>query len=236
MALKTHQLQSWVRSSFLSIPVASRSPQFKTFISSVVQTSLNVNITEAARAKPHVLQAEVLFQQFLQSGSASDMDKLNIAVASASIRGKLQQHPILQGLTLSCYKMIERQERGLSQQGRDKSGSVNASELGKSLVAQAGTTLALAGANSELLKMFGRSIASCTPMVADLHVQSLPNPVMALNHMERLRTNITLIDQRLSATTQTTGRVLPHDALLSLLCLMSMGYQWISRDICHMDL
>ena len=205
MTLKTHQLQSWVRSSFLSMPITGRSEEYRTCLSAVVQTSLNVNVTTAVSAKPYLMQAEGLFQQFLQSGSVSDMDKVNIAIASASIQGKLQQHPLIQGLTLSCYKQLERQERGLAMQGRDKANSMIGSDLGKSLVQQAGATLALAGGNKEMLKLFGRSLVSCSPNVANLHAKSLPNPVLALDNPERLRTNLALIDQRLSASTQSSG-------------------------------
>lgn len=201
---RTHELQMWVRMSFHSISVNRRSEPFHSFVQTVVDPCMRVNVTSALQTRPQLLQAQVLFQEFLQNGDASVMDRVNAEIASATINGKLQHHPLLQGLTMSCLKMLDRQEKGLNMTGRNAATSIQATEEGRMLVQEAGATLAILGCNKEILKRFGQNSATRS-VFEDMRAHSLPTPRLALATPTQVQENLQLIDHHLSATTMTSG-------------------------------
>ena len=129
---------------------------------------------------------------------------MNIAIADASIGGKLQGHPVLQGLALSCLHRLDRESVGASLVGPKGNSSAMSTEQGMLLAQEAGATLALAGASDHLLKIFGshKPRASIETRLTSL---SLPCPALALGIPGQLEENMTLIDQRLSSLSHTTG-------------------------------
>eukprot|EP00438_Fugacium_kawagutii_P001566 Skav235500 [mRNA] locus=scaffold3432:23399:30233:- [translate_table: standard] len=199
-----HELQQWVRRSFLCVPVDRRSRALKSFIEMVVLPCTGVNVTATVKTKPQLLQAQALFSSFLESGDASVMDQIAVQIAQASISGRLHNHPVLQGLTLSTMKMQDPQERGLSLAGRDAKNTPLATEEGRMLVSEAGSTLAILGCNAEVLRRFGQNAVG-SKKLGDMTSKSLPTAMLALGSKEVLKQNIEFIDQQLSATSHMSG-------------------------------
>lgn len=208
LGLQVHELQQWVRSSFLSIRSDKRNTVLQAFMSSVIEPCLQTNVTAALDHKPQLLQVQSHFERFLTNPDAEEMDRVNVAVAQASLTGRLQNHPLIQGLILTCLRVIERQESGVSgTKGRIASNSAMSTETARSLAQNAGQMLAIAGGNSRMLALFGAGVRPWrnTNYSAELEKSSLPVPFLSLACSETIRSNMTLIDQRLSAMSKQSG-------------------------------
>jgi hypothetical protein len=202
MDLRTHELQTWVRKSFLCMPEKAKSAQFRNFMDTTVEPCMRINVHAALQTRPQIVQAQTLFTNFLEKGDPAIVDRINVEIAQASLSGKLQNHPLLQGLILSCLKMLDREERGLQMVGRDDESSLQFTEEARYLVQEAGSQLAILGCNKHILQKFG---LRCRPQLPDLTDSGLPTPMLALQTAEAVRDNMILIDQRLSAATETSG-------------------------------
>ena len=204
IAYNVMNLKNWVRSSFLSLGEERRSQAMQNFMDSFVVPCVQVNVHAALEARPQLLRVQTMFETALEQRSTSDMERINLEIAKCSVEGRLAQHPLLQGLILSCIKMLEREEKGLSMTGRNASTSIHANDEVKALVQEAGCTLAILGCNAELLKRFGQSRA-VKKTLKDMTEKGLPTPMLALSEESKIRDNVTLIDERLSATTGKSG-------------------------------
>eukprot|EP00435_Cladocopium_sp_Y103_P055676 s553_g18.t1 len=202
MNFRTHELQTWVRKSFLCVPGRIKSDQYQSFMDTTVDPCMRMNVHAALQSRPQIVQAQTLFTNFLEQGDPAIVDRINVEIAQASLSGKLQNHPLLQGLILSCLKMLDRQERGLQMTGRDDEGSLQFTDEVRYLVQEAGCQLAILGCNKHILQKFG---LRQRPKVPDLTDSGLPTPMIALQSAEMVRENMLLIDQRLSAATETSG-------------------------------
>jgi len=197
-------LKNWVRSSFLSLEESRRSQAMQSFMESIVTPCVQVNVHAALEARPQLLRVQTVFETALEQRSISDMERINLEIAKCSVEGRLSQHPLLQGLILSCIKLLEREEKGLAMTGRNAANSIAANDEAKGLVQEAGATLAILGCNAEMLKRFGQSRA-VKRSLKNMTEYGLPSPMLALSQESKIRENLTLIDERLSATTGKSG-------------------------------
>lgn len=213
--LATHELQQWVRSSFLSVRVSHRNEVLSSFLSSIVYPSLKINLTTAKLQKPLLLNVQASFEQFLARPDLSDLERIRVMVAEASIKGRLETNPLIQGLIMTCLRVAEREEKGLEAEGitkgRISKSSIMHSDAAKELAHQAGKTLCLVSrGNRHLLKLFGagqRPFSNGKENYSkSLQTASLPVPFDALDVKGKLASNIMLIDQKLSALSDCSGR------------------------------
>ena len=230
MDLRTHELQTWVRKSFLCMTEKAKSAQFRNFMDTTVEPCMRINVHAALQTRPQIVQAQTLFTNFLEKGDPAIVDRINVEIAQASLSGKLQNHPLLQGLILSCLKMLDREERGLQMVGRDDESSLQFTEEARYLVQEAGSQLAILGCNKHILQKFG---LRCRPQLPDLTDSGLPTPMLALQTAEAVRDNMILIDQRLSAATETSGcdpsRLITFSHLFWYIYL-GFGWFWNALD------
>ncbi|CAK9015951.1 unnamed protein product [Durusdinium trenchii] len=142
----------------------------------------------------------------MQEPEATDLEKVSVAIASASIGGRLESNGFIQGLVLSCLRQSERQEQNKDCRGRISKNSCMATPGAKDLCQEAGTTLALYTGNVSLLRKFGvpnKKKNRCWE--SDLERANLPQPFVSLSDPGKLKSNVTVIEQRLSEMTQNTG-------------------------------
>ena len=176
----------------------------QSFMESIVTPCVQVNVHAALEARPQLLRVQTVFETALEQRSISDMERINLEIAKCSVEGRLSQHPLLQGLILSCIKLLEREEKGLAMTGRNAANSIAANDEAKGLVQEAGATLAILGCNAEMLKRFGQSRA-VKRSLKNMTEYGLPSPMLALSQESKIPENLTLIDERLSATTGKSG-------------------------------
>eukprot|EP00438_Fugacium_kawagutii_P011024 Skav204814 [mRNA] locus=scaffold3914:21728:41955:- [translate_table: standard] len=189
MNLDSRTLQEYVRNSFVhdSFP----SEIYKEWVDSVVKPALRVNIS----AMPAGLQ-EIMHKvnMLLVSGRVSDQVIAELKVASAAISGSLSKHPILMGLALQSRRLLEKQERGLSDMRGRRSLET---DYERSVIADAGQQLALAAGQPSLAREFGLAAAALKIDLAELEAHGLPNPGLAILKHEALQKNFELIDQKI---------------------------------------
>ena len=215
--LSPFQLQSWVRSTFLSVRDHLRGVAYKTFLECRVQPCLVQNVTKLAKLQPVLRQANAQLQKFLAQPSADGMDTVKAVIAKACLEGKMDTHPVLQGLALTCLRVLERKEAGLAgcTQGRIKAGSAMHSEAARELAAEAGRLLSLHGGNTRLLKLFSAHTKPLMGIQEKLQQAGLPIPFNSFSS-GLLRENLQLVDQRLSASSGTFGSALSYRTFMNL--------------------
>lgn len=216
LKLQLWELQQYVRSAFLSIRQDRRNNVLQSFLDGVVLPAVNVNLQKAADQKPAILQAQSALDRFLKSSDVEEVEQIRVLIAQASLSGRMENHPVLQGLTLSCLRAIEREESGShSLQGRIKEGSAMHTAAAKSLAMEAGRLLALSGCSSRTLKLFHAPMRPWRDRnySATLVESGLPVPFDALKDVEALRHNVEMADCKLSLATKAHGRI----SLLELL-------------------
>eukprot|EP00913_Durusdinium_trenchii_P029519 g27671.t1 len=132
----------------------------------------------------------------VQTGQLSEMQKINLDIATAAVTGRLEDNPFIQGLLIKCVRTLEKSERGIvSLRGR-ASNAVSSTE--QSLVADAALTLCMsAGGNAALAKQLGQNTKPPQAVLDDLHSMSLPCPALALmsSNIEILEENLKIVDQ-----------------------------------------
>ena len=145
LALKTDHLQQIVRANWAHGLWALKGPQMD-FFKSTVQPSLRYSTGSVPECFSDVL---VRFRAYVASGIASESDQVNLKLAAAALDGTLDGHPLLQGLSLQCLRLLDKEEWGVSIRGRrNRECSREAA-----LIADAGLKLALAGGNWKLGQM-----------------------------------------------------------------------------------
>ena len=208
LAYKDCELQQWVRFSFCSVTVRSRSPAFTSFLETRVLPAISVNVVSTKKRKPELLEAQLTFERFLKDPRHSDAEKIDIAVAQAGLQGRLRGDPLMLGMVLSCLKVVDRKEAGKKTHGPNSKESGLGSELAVELAAEAGTVLAASVGNSHFLSRFGfsKKHLQMDDFGERLRRAGLPVPFLALSHEETIRNNMLQIDQSFSAFTNTCGR------------------------------
>ena len=87
-------------------------------------------------------------------------------------------------------------------------------ELERSLISDAGMSLAMATGNSTLAQQFGLSSAECKISLEELDKNVLPNSALALLWPEQLKENFVIADQRFVRPENTPKRHLPGEMFL----------------------
>lgn len=203
----TFELQQWVRATCLSLRKDLRSDAVKTFTDMIVRPCLSVNVAQAKGQKPSLLQAQQIFEGFLNDPLQTDAAKVNVAIAQAGLTGKLQSNPTLVGMILTCMKVLDRAEKNQATFGPNAKTSALSCDLAVELASEAGVMLAAAGGNDAWLARFGVSKKHLKLHNFDEQLQraALANPFLALHQPETIRENMQIIDQKLSSFTDTFG-------------------------------
>ena len=204
---KNHQLQNWVRSSFLSMRKDKRNAVVQEYLSHHVNPVVNINVAAATDKKAGLIQAQDCFERFLRSPGHDELDRINVAIAGAALNGRLHGNPVLIGLVVSCLKLLQRSEDGKKMSGQNSKSDPICSPEAMALAKDAGATLALAGGSRGLLRQLGMTgvAAMSEDYEQRLAKNCLPVPFLALSRNGRLQENVTVIDQRLSSFTDTSG-------------------------------
>lgn len=211
LKLETYELQSWVKSSFLSIRKDRRNPILSHFMTTVVEPTLSVNVVSAAAQKSTHLRAQACFERYLHHPQTDEYEQVNLAIAEASLNGRLQGHPFIMGLILSSLRVLEREEKGITgagrTQGRIAKSSAMSSDAAKDLAMEAARMLCRTGGNHQLLASLGCHTRPFKDEQYTLALQklSLPVPFLALADDAVLRSNLEAIDRRHSAFSGRTG-------------------------------
>lgn len=190
-ALKAPELQKLVRYGFKSSADENQTTAMQNFVATTVSPCLKVHVDAVDSNVPVFVNH---FLATLKSRNMTEMQEVNMTIATAAATGKLESNPTLQGLMVKMVRTLERNERGVSTRGRH-----GKSELERTLVADAALTLCLAsGGNQHLATKLGQSASPPRFFLDDLVGRSLPCPALALLDPEYLMLNCELVDQRFS--------------------------------------
>ena len=216
IAFKNHELQQWVRASFLSIRADQRNDVLSCYMSSVVTPCLKLNLTTAGQQRPILLNVQATFENFLARNDSNELDKIRVQLAQACMSGRLDSNPMIQGLIMTCLRVADRQDAGHQgaglTTGRIAKSSPMYSPEARELACEAGRLLCLASrGNRHLLKIFGAhtrpfSAHKNNNYSAALQKASLPIPFNAIDRPGALGHNFLMIDQQLSVISDTSGR------------------------------
>ena len=185
---KVTHLQQNVRESFLCERMPS--PALQRFIATVVQPACRVNVSAVP---DRLADVAAKFAAIIASGDAQDQDLANLKMASACMTGKLDEHPLIQGLLLQLRRKLDKASRGItSMRGRrDKETQVETEAI-----KTAGLELAILSGSMCLAREFGLPMASMRTSLDELDKHSLPSPALALVWPEVMESNVRLVDQR----------------------------------------
>ena len=187
MKLPALQKQQYVRASWLKDHTGTKA--VKDFVAIVVKPCLQVNVNSIP---DQLAEISARFTCILAGGRASEQDMIDLKLASSVISGRLQGHPLIQGLALQCHRKLEKEERGVGMQGRRSSHT----ELEAYLIRDAGVQLAIAAGNSTLAREFGLNPSSHKVKFDMLSERNLPVPALAVCWPDVLQQNFLLTDQR----------------------------------------
>lgn len=98
----------------------------------------------------------------IASGESGESTIGTMKMASAILKGDLENHPLLHGITLQCLRRIDKEKRGITTMAGRRSTE---SQMEADLIADAGLSLSLAGGNKQLAKQLLSAIF--------IHVQSI---------------------------------------------------------------
>lgn len=78
----------------------------------VVRPALECNVAAVPEKMADVIA-------ILAGSEANEEDHANLKIACAALMGQLSSHPLIQGLTLQCRRLIDKTERGISTMPRE---------------------------------------------------------------------------------------------------------------------
>lgn len=116
------------------------------FVSSVVQPALRFNIATVPECFSDVVTR---FSASIASGLFDDRDVAKLKIAAGVLDGRLDNHPLLHGLSLQCMRLLEKQQRGVNTM-RGRRSTENPLET--ALISDAGLRLAMMSNNKKLAK------------------------------------------------------------------------------------
>lgn len=186
--MSSSKLQLYVRAGLKCDP--NPSDALKSFIASVVTPACDVNI---ASIPDRLAETVSKLSCMLKGAEGSEQDKVDIKLALSAVSGRLQNHPLIQGLILQCSRYLEKRSRGIKDMRGRRS---NESDLERDLVLDAGLQLSIASNNKNLATQFGLAMDSGKVRFDVLARHSLPIPCLALDYPEQLAENFNLADQR----------------------------------------
>ena len=193
LKLSIPELQQEVRQGFMAVPIDRRTAAMRDLIEGVVKPCLAVNASSLGKNEEF---AQVLskFSQLVMSGQLSELQELNVRIATGVISGTMDSHPMIQGVALSCLRQCDKSIRGIE----DRRGRIgNLSETERQALADVGCQFALAGGNSKIATVLGMSATAQKIKLDDLESRGLPCPALALTCSDYLKKNLQLIDQKL---------------------------------------
>ena len=189
MKLDNTKLQQVVRLGWCSSSL-DPSESCDSFVAAVVKPALRVNCFGVSDGLADVIGR---CTALICSGQAPESDIASLKLAAAAMRGRLQEHPLLQGLVLQTFRLLDKQQRGITTMAGRRS---NETETESALIRDAGQTLAIACCNPGLARQFGVSLASASTCLDQLLSNSIPAPALALLWPKILEENFLLVDQR----------------------------------------
>ena len=159
LALKTNKLQQYVRASWLSTPLTGANQALISFVNSIVKPALNVCVHSVPENFVDVIGR---LTACIASGESGESTIGTMKMASAILKGDLENHPLLHGITLQCLRRIDKEKRGITTMAGRRSTE---SQMEADLIADAGLSLSLAGGNKQLAKQLLSAIF--------IHIQSI---------------------------------------------------------------
>lgn len=189
-SLSVLELQQFVRSTYQTTVKDTMTQPMQDFVASHVAPCLKVNASSVSEELP-ALSSKLVCA--LHKGKLTELQELNVKIASAAVTGKLDANPFVQGLLVSVLTQLEKSERGIEVLTGRKQSSMTGTEL--SLLSEAGLQLSIAGCNARMARKFGQSPAALKIDLDQLPRLSLPLPALALLNKEHLDANLELIDQ-----------------------------------------
>lgn len=188
LELDCGKLQYWVRTSWLCDGTGNK--QLENYVASCVRPAVKCNLASVPK---NMQEITAKFEAIIRGGLASEEDIASFKVACAAAKGELAMHPLVLGLSLQCHRLVEKETRGICHmQGRRSKESPHEAAL----IADAGLSLAIAGANMSLARQFGVPASALKIDVDELRKLSLPQPALALCFPEVMKENFALADQR----------------------------------------
>ena len=181
--------QKFVRAQFTCIPKSSWGRALSDLVGSIVQPCLSVSV-HSWDAKV-ACNAQTVASK-LKTGSLSSLDDVNLKLACHVASGSLNEHHLVHGVLCAAVEQTLRAQRGTGGMRQ-----LRVSDVEKSLMAEAGITLALAAKNMSVLQQFGLAWTVPRLPLANLHGQNLPDPFVALADPAVLQENSLLIDSLL---------------------------------------
>ncbi len=154
LAVTNVELQGKVRSHFGSLPAKYMSPEMRRLVSTVIRPVMRVNVEGCT---PELSSLVAQFSRYLATGRATELQEVNIKIASSAISGDLDKHPFVQGLAVAIVHKIDREARGCEGVKGPKK-SANSTEI--KLIADSGATLALATKDKTLARTCGTSASA----------------------------------------------------------------------------
>lgn len=188
LGLETWKLQQFVRYSFHCD--GKQGPELQKFTSMLVDPALSCSTANVPEQMSDVIAR---FTSVITGGEASEEDVLNLKLCCSALKGEFSSHPLIQGLALQCRRLLDKQARGISSMKGRRSVE---SEKEKSLIRDAGLTLAMMAGNQALAREFGLPKSSCRIDFKELAAFSLPTPALALNFPGIIQQNFQIADQR----------------------------------------
>lgn len=202
MQCSNGRLQQLVRESFTSDGKPSEVQQ--RFMATVVDPALAVAIGSVPERLQDVTSR---IAAVIAGGQGDEAELSNMKLALASLKGSFNTHPMVQGLMLQCFQLVDRQERGIyTMKGRRNLQT----DHERAAINDAGLQFAVLAGNSTLMKTFGLNPRASKTQVDDLAKFSLPQSPLAFLWPETLRKNFQICDQRFLKALSTPRRYLDH--------------------------
>ena len=221
MSLTDGELQQLVRSAFMyEAPDEPRATHMD-FVNVVARPCMKINVSKVGGAFAELLSR---MTACLASGQLSEMEEVNARIAAAALSGRLENHPMVHGLTISAVRLLEKQADGIEGlKGRPR----DVSQTEYNLVADAGLSLAIAGGNATLARSFGQRLGAGRVTFDQLNERDLPRPALSLRFEGLLKENMDSIDRRLPTVADMPTRRLfvAFDATYLQPCLMQCTVQ-----------
>ena len=174
--------QMWVRDSFLMLAKYEMTSLHQQCMCCAVMPCLGENAGSREEPRPGTLSK---LTQALESEKLSEMDEVQARIATAALRGTLDRHAVMQGLTLAVARMLDRQDKGLRLTAGRKAC---VTDVENSLSRHAGLSLAIAGCNNPMLRRFGQTKYVARIKLPELSTKhAVPNPALALADPDRLK-------------------------------------------------
>lgn len=187
--MSTEDLQKLVRKHWCRVPVAFQNATQSDFLNSCVAPSLKVTPAECTSELRELSNA---FAAKLAGGELDELAAVSARIAKASCSGRLAEHPALMGLVLQVINVMEKNDRGVGQQGPKKGSS----QVERSMLEEAVSLLCVNGASRDLMNSFGfnSTPSAMRNRLDSLLPSGLPSPALALLDPNVLQENLHLIN------------------------------------------